>query len=597
MTGGRAARARGRSTLWTISTAVFLAAIAGSASANEAASTFIAPDSPPSYVPEGSTWVPQRDNLGAAALAGDSTPQSIGTLCKPNVGTPTTPPSQLDVALSPTTGIIVSSQGYLTFLRSDPAGCATKSFSAWSTLFTTAPGDAIFSEPRVIYDSHVDKFGVAILVKSPGASTFQLYIAIAGSDGVAASAVAVPGIIVSGSNVLQDLSLGYDINVWLVALDYTASGTLYGAMLALNKTTGAQVGAVVTTVSHPVAPIVLDNAATGYFLAVDTSAKNQIRRIVPNFSTGFPDSTTAISVTAFDLPPAVTQSNGATLAADDGNFHAPTVQIGTSLWNVHTVGVGGHARVRMYRLDTTATSPLTTFTPMIDGNEDIFAPSVATVSNAAGSAAFLTATYNNFSMPGSPLYALAFSGPNDATSGWTYDVIGSDTNFTASGSQWATHSATWMNPGDTSAWGFGQLASGSAATNWSIAGAEITSPGAPFAAPIASAATGIGSDHFTANWSATSPAATAYMIDVATDSGFTSLVSGYQAKNVGNVTSADVSGLSKKRTYYYRVRAAGASLSGSSNTIDVATTAVGPLELLALALLAFGGLGLRRRRA
>ena len=133
-----------------------------------------------------------------------------------------------------------------------------------------------------------------------------------------------------------------------------------------------------------------------------------------------------------------------------------------------------------------------------------------------------------------------------------------------------------MEPDDSStAWGFGQLASGSAATSWTIAGAAITSPGGPLLlAPVASAATDIGTDQFTANWSAASPAATGpaaatttYEIDVATDSAFTSFVSGYQATNVGSATSTSVTGLSAGTAYYYRVRAKGPLPSASSNTI------------------------------
>ncbi len=114
--------------------------------------------------------------------------------------------------------------------------------------------------------------------------------------------------------------------------------------------------------------------------------------------------------------------------------------------------------------------------------------------------------------------------------------------------------------------------------------------------PIATAATDVTASGFTANWNA-SLAAVGYQLDIATDAAFTSFVPGYQARNVGNVTSADVTGLAKETDYHYRVRAVESSLSASSNTIDVTTTAIGPLELLGLSLLAFVGMGLRYRFA
>jgi hypothetical protein len=96
---------------------------------------------------------------------------------------------------------------------------------------------------------------------------------------------------------------------------------------------------------------------------------------------------------------------------------------------------------------------------------------------------------------------------------------------------------------------------------------QTTLPDVP-EAPVAKAATSVTQTGFTANWNA-SPGATGYRLDVATDSAFTSYVSGYQNKAVGNVTTSGVSGLSGGTTYYYRVRAENSSgTSGNSNTIS-----------------------------
>src|SRR5207247_1551607 len=55
-------------------------------------------------------------------------------------------------------------------------------------------------------------------------------------------------------------------------------------------------------------------------------------------------------------------------------------------------------------------------------------------------------------------------------------------------------------------------------------------------AAVSAAATNFATTSFTANWNATS-GASSYRLDVATDAGFTSFVSGFNDANVGNVTS------------------------------------------------------------
>jgi hypothetical protein len=55
-------------------------------------------------------------------------------------------------------------------------------------------------------------------------------------------------------------------------------------------------------------------------------------------------------------------------------------------------------------------------------------------------------------------------------------------------------------------------------------------------APAVGAATAVGSASFDANWSAAT-GATNYLLDAATDAGFTAFVAGYQDRLVGTVTS------------------------------------------------------------
>ena len=102
-------------------------------------------------------------------------------------------------------------------------------------------------------------------------------------------------------------------------------------------------------------------------------------------------------------------------------------------------------------------------------------------------------------------------------------------------------------------------------------GSVSTVPGAP-AAPVASAATDLTAMSFSANWSA-SAGATNYLLDVATDSEFTSFAVGYQDLSVGDVTTISVTGLASETIYYFRVRAENrGGTSADSETITVLTT-------------------------
>ena len=88
-------------------------------------------------------------------------------------------------------------------------------------------------------------------------------------------------------------------------------------------------------------------------------------------------------------------------------------------------------------------------------------------------------------------------------------------------------------------------------------------------APTATYATGVSATGFTANWAPPSGTAaiSGYRLDVATNSGFTSMVVGYSDLSVSG-TSKAVTGLPAGGTYYYRVRAVNAGGTGSnSNTI------------------------------
>jgi photosystem II stability/assembly factor-like uncharacterized protein len=110
----------------------------------------------------------------------------------------------------------------------------------------------------------------------------------------------------------------------------------------------------------------------------------------------------------------------------------------------------------------------------------------------------------------------------------------------------------------------------------------VTMPNVP-SAPVATSATNVSQTSFTANWSRVA-GALGYRLDVARDAAFTTIVSGYQDKDVGDTTRAQVTGLVAATQYYYRVRATNTGGSGSnSNVVSPVTLPNAPLAPTATA--------------
>lgn len=115
------------------------------------------------------------------------------------------------------------------------------------------------------------------------------------------------------------------------------------------------------------------------------------------------------------------------------------------------------------------------------------------------------------------------------------------------------------------------------ATSWST----LLPPQSGLSAPVATAATNISSNGFTTNWSSVNTA-TNYFLDISTASDFSTFVPGFNMKDVGNVTSYDVTGLDPNTTFYYRVHASdGTNASANSNTITVVSIVAAPIATAA----------------
>lgn len=137
-----------------------------------------------------------------------------------------------------------------------------------------------------------------------------------------------------------------------------------------------------------------------------------------------------------------------------------------------------------------------------------------------------------------------------------------------------TYSVTSLTPGITYYYRVRAYnASGTSSSSNTIT--VITS----LSAPVATAATSVTAATLSANWNAVT-GATGYYLDVATNNTFTTFVAGFNNKNVSNITTYSVTGLSGNTTYYYRVRSYTASATSiSSNTITTLTPPAAPVAL------------------
>ncbi len=168
-----------------------------------------------------------------------------------------------------------------------------------------------------------------------------------------------------------------------------------------------------------------------------------------------------------------------------------------------------------------------------------------------------------YDLSGSPVVNFGASGYLAMIQNRGIEVIG-NTLYVCKGNDISTYNATT-----------GELLNTSFATgfNYNLMSEVFYDKRTPIpVAPVATAATSLLVDGFTANWNP-GKYALYYHLDVATDSTFTSMVSGYSDLDVGSVTSYAVTGLAVNDTFYYRVRAWNPfGLTSNSNVIKVIVT-------------------------
>ncbi|OAM90502.1 hypothetical protein AW736_07605 [Termitidicoccus mucosus] len=152
----------------------------------------------------------------------------------------------------------------------------------------------------------------------------------------------------------------------------------------------------------------------------------------------------------------------------------------------------------------------------------------------------------------------------------------------ATASVWDAGSSAWSAPVRITGFDYSPIANGNAGIATHRAAAQFDNVFAsdaiaaahPPVAPTAAAATSITTSGFTANWGFVA-GATAYRLDVSTDSSFATFISGGEDILVGASLSHAVTGLAPAVTYYYRVRAVGPG--GASDSSVAASVTTQPL--------------------
>jgi len=281
--------------------------------------------------------------------------------------------------------------------------------------------------------------------------------------------------------------------------NFPATGA-YGTIMSIDLT--ALLGTARVTAScfrsglptNDAPAVVSSSAVTQMFLlSAGSGSGSSISRRRLNVSASGPSSDTlstlsSIAVSSWTAPPDASQPNGQRLDASDGRFASATKQIGSNLWNVHTINVGGFARFRLYKFSTSGNSPLFTFTPTTStcsSADHLFNASVDTNSTVSGTLAFVTAsrTCPSQSTTGKAAHVI-FRGNNSSSAGWVFTTIetsatdyatengiacntASPPNKPRDSCRWGDYSATQIDPSNTGrAWGFNQLVTGTSSFNW-----------------------------------------------------------------------------------------------------------------------------------
>jgi len=444
-----------------------------------------------------------------AVVSPAAQPRALFTECVTNAATGFAP-SDIHGAASPTNLVVVTNVDISVRNKTTCALVSGVSFKTFFNNFIISASETLF-DPRVLYDRLHARCLVSVESTNSGNTDQFLYIAASTTSScttwrrirfvlsrVSPSALFCKAL---ASDFYDFPSSGYmGTRMVVTANEFPAAGGGRGTIMSINLTAllgTASVNASCFRTGLPtnIAPAIVSSSAVTqmFLLSPGSGSGSSISRRRLNVSASGPGSDTlstlsSIGVAAWTAPPDATQPNGQNLDTSDGRFASATKQIGSNLWNVHSINVGGFSRWRLYKFSTSGTSALFTFTPTTStcaNADDLFNASVDTNSTAAGTLAFVTAsrTCQSQSTAGRAAH-LVFRGNNSSSAGWISTTVEtSTTNFATENGvacntaappnkprascRWGDYSATQIDPSNTGrAWGFNQLVTGTTSFNW-----------------------------------------------------------------------------------------------------------------------------------
>lgn len=420
-------------------------------------------------------------------------PRAVLIECEMNPATGFAP-SGVHGAVALSNIIEVTNANLMVRRKSDCALVSSMSLKALFGSFSIPSSETLF-DPRVVYDRLANRCIVTVESRNSGNTNQFLYVASSRDSSCTTWRVIrfvlsrVSPATLFCKNVASDFydypNAGYsNTRLVITSNNFPTSGASYGTLLTINKTALHGTAPVAASCFKPVpansAPaIVASTTASMFILSTGSGSGTVVGRRRLNIGTTPANDTltvlSSIDIPNWTAPPDAVQPNGQRLDTLDGRFQSATKQIGTSLWNVHAVNVGGVSRVRLYKMSMSATTPSlvkTLFTASCaSANQYTFNPSVDT--NSAGAVnAFVTAsrTCRGSGAVGRAAH-LIFRGPNNAVGGWGFNLIETSAaqfsndgngvvcnNTSARSCRWGDYSSTQIDPSSTtSAWGFNQL--------------------------------------------------------------------------------------------------------------------------------------------
>jgi len=434
----------------------------------------------------------------ADAPAGPAS-NGLDAVCNTNVATGFAP-SDIHGAAGPSRLVVVTNVDVGVY---NASGCGIVSRVSLKTFFATfaPPAAETQFDPRVIYDRQSGRFFLTVESRNSGNTDQYQYVAVS-KDSLASSwwlyrfvlSRVTPATLFckrAAGNFWDYPQAGASSTRWFISANDFGS-TVTSGLLSIDKIPslsgfGITAKCFQNQPSNLSTPLVVDTASTAFFLSPGSGAGSALqRRNVTSTGTtrgsASSDTITApasVSIPAWTAAPGAPQPNGEKLDTLDGRFQSHSIQSRGFIWNIHTVNVGGNAKVRWYRLSCDAVSCTVLNSPTFQTSslDRLFNPSLATGSGLPGAPLHITVsrTIPTTAGSGNAAQIQMYGLNNDSSSAnWGSVVVGvSAAMFTACNTtsrgacRWGDYSSTSIDPlASGSAWGFNQLISGATQFDW-----------------------------------------------------------------------------------------------------------------------------------